>query len=317
MDITLVYLLLFGLLLLLSGYFLQYADKKAARILSWSVAVLTVVFSAYITAEKSALYRMAAIVSLQLLSMKGVVMVEAYHGRGGLNFLRWCAFALGWFGMRPALFEQLPSKALPSFYLLGRGISRIIAGFAMLYLSSAEIFGDVFFLPELLMLIGFSLILHFGMLNLMAAFWRWLGVDARELFRAPYKSKSLQEFWGKRWNIAFSEMTALIAYRPLKQKLGPDKAMIVSFLLSGILHEIAISLPVNAGYGLPLLYFSIHGFVMYFERTSALVKKIIAHRLLSHVWVMGWLVVPMPILFHAHFIEAVMVPLRDLILRIA
>ncbi|HEY9045299.1 MAG TPA: membrane bound O-acyl transferase family-domain-containing protein, partial [Ohtaekwangia sp.] len=145
--------------------------------------------------------------------------------------------------------------------------------------------------------------------------WRISGVDVRELFRAPYKSRSLKEFWGKRWNLAFSEMTALIAYKPLK-RFGVTTAMLASFLLSGILHEIAISFPVKAGYGMPMLYFTLHGILMYLENKSLIVQKIIADRIASHIWVLGWLVIPMPLLFHTSFIEQVMKPLREILLQI-
>jgi alginate O-acetyltransferase complex protein AlgI len=171
-----------------------------------------------------------------------------------------------------------------------------------------------YFLSELLLLIGLSLILHFGILNLSTAMWRLLGVDVRELFKSPYKSKSLKEFWGKRWNIAFSEMTALIVYRPLKEIISPSMAMIVSFLLSGILHEIAISFPVNSGFGLPMIYFSIHAFLIYLEGKSPLVKKIISHPVVSHVWVFLCLILPMPLLFHADFVQFVLIPLRESII---
>lgn len=105
------------------------------------------------------------------------------------------------------------------------------------------------------MLAGMSFILHFGILNLSTAAWRMTGVDITELFIAPYKSKSLKEFWGKRWNMAFSEMTALVIYKPLVGTYGKSLAMIAAFSVSGILHEIAISFPVQSGYGLPLLFF--------------------------------------------------------------
>jgi alginate O-acetyltransferase complex protein AlgI len=87
--------------------------------------------------------------------------------------------------------------------------------------------------------------------------------------------------------------------------------MIASFFLSGLLHEIAISFPVNSGYGLPLLYFVIHGVLMYLEGKSALIKKIIEHKILSHFWVLGWLVLPMPLLFHTNFVNYVLKPLRS------
>jgi hypothetical protein len=139
-----------------------------------------------------------------------------------------------------------------------------------------------------------------------------LGACRKEEIRNRFHS--LKEFWGKRWNIAFSEMTALIAYRPLKTKIGVEKAVIVSFLLSGLLHEIAISLPVRAGYGLPLIYFGIHAFAMHLEAKSPIIQKITRHKFLSHVWVMTLLVLPMPLLFHPAFMQHVLIPLRTLLL---
>jgi hypothetical protein len=313
MDLTLLYLLAFGLLLLVAGYFLPFIGNRVlARGLAWMIALLAVFYASVTTSGEPALYRMIAIVLLQLLSMKVVVAVETYSGENNLSFIQWCAFALGWFGMRPVLFEKLPSRSLYYSGLAFRGLSRILAGVLLLYLSllAESLPVKIFFASELLLLAGLSLVLHFGILNLSAACWRLLGVDVRELFRAPYKSRSLQEFWGKRWNIAFSEMTALVAYRPLKIWVGPGGAMMASFLLSGLLHEVAISFPVQSGYGLPLLYFAIHGMLMYFERTSAFVQNIVNHHVLSHCWVLGWLVLPMPLLFHPGFMDHVLKPLR-------
>jgi alginate O-acetyltransferase complex protein AlgI len=260
---------------------------------------------------------MVAIVSLQLLSMKIIVVVESYTGKMKLNPLQWTAFALGWFGMRPALFESFPSQRLPYATTAMRGLSRIGIGFLLVYLSAVIEGANVSLKPlaDLVLLVGISFILHFGVLSLSTAYWRWWGINVKELFRSPYKSRSLNEFWGKRWNMAFSEMTTLIAYRPLKLKLGNTEAMIASFLLSGILHEIAISLPVKAGYGLPLLYFALHGILMYTESKIAWVQKILANKILSHVWVLGWLVLPIHLLFHQAFMEGVLKPLRSLLLH--
>jgi alginate O-acetyltransferase complex protein AlgI len=38
------------------------------------------------------------------------------------------------------------------------------------------------------------------------------------------------------------------------------------FLGSGVLHELAITLPVRSGFGLPTLYFTLHGLLTLFER---------------------------------------------------
>ena len=305
------------LFLLIAGYFLPFlTGKRLTRILGWTITALTVCVAVIVSRHQDPLIRMLIIVVMQLLSMKVLVMIETYSGENKLTGFQWITFATGWFGMRPALFEKLPSPRLSFFSFLLKGVSRIVIGIVLLYLSwilERKYNVERFFLSQLLMLTGFSLILHFGILNISAATWRMLGVDVPELFRAPYKATSLKEFWGKRWNIAFSEMNALIAYRPLKTAIGREKALIVSFLLSGLLHEIAISFPVVSGFGLPMMYFALHALAMYLEAHSKLVQKITRHRVWSHGWVMAWLILPLPLLFHPGFIENVLMPLRALI----
>ena len=307
------------LFLLIAGYFLPMLKRKqSARVIAWVIAITTLFVSTFLTLEYSPLVRMIIIVFLQLLSMKFVVATETYSGRNKLSIFQWIAFSLGWFGMRPALFETFPSPSFSFWKLILKGMSRIIIGFGFLYLSvivdEHNLLSALFF-SQLLLLVGVSLILHFGILNLSAGCWRALGVDAPELFRAPYKSKSLKEFWGKRWNIAFSEMTALVAYRPLKTKIGVEKAMIVAFLFSGLLHEIAISFPVRSGYGLPMLYFLIHAVAIQLEAKSKFLQRIIQYKGLSHIWVMSVLILPIPLLFHRHFMEDVLIQLRTTVLQ--
>ena len=318
MDLILGLLIGWALFLLVIGYLLPLLKNiHTTRIIGWLVVISTAIFSILLTASQSPTYKMIAIASLQLLSMKVIVMVESYSGKNGLNVLQWLAFSLGWFGMRPQLFEAFPSKPLSGVMpFVWKGISRIIIGITLLILSVylQKNYSNVYFLYEVVMLVGLSFILHFGILNLSTASWRFSGVDVKELFRSPYKATSLKEFWGKRWNMAFSEMTAIVVYKPLKLYYGISAAMIASFLVSGLLHEIAISFPVETGYGLPFLYFVLHGSAMYAEDKSPAVKRITAHPVFSHVWVFAWLMLPMPLLFHHTFIAEVAEPLRDFIL---
>ena len=118
-------------------------------------------------------------------------------------------------------------------------------------------------LATALLLPGLSLMVHFGVFNLLAGAWRRAGVDCRRCSARPLRSTSLGEFWGRRWNLAFSEMTALAIYQPLVRRVGRRPALAASFLGSGLLHELAISVPVRAGYGLPLAYFALHGGLMH------------------------------------------------------
>jgi alginate O-acetyltransferase complex protein AlgI len=308
------------LVLLTVGYFLPFIKNKvAARFLAWLLILLTTILSIVLTYYAPELIRMLVIVSMQLIAMKLIVMVESYTGKPGLNFFQWPCFAGGWFGMRPALFETLPSKPRDKVdYFIITGLSRIVVGFGLLFISKyiQRNYSSLYFLHVICMLVGMSFILHFGILNLSTAAWRVLGIDVRELFKAPYKSKSLREFWGKRWNMAFSEMTALSVYKPLKTKTGVTVATLASFLLSGLLHEIAISFPVRSGFGLPFLYFVIHGSLMFAEGKIGFVKKITEHKVLSHIWVFFWLMAPITLLFHTQFVLKVIEPLRNILLSV-
>jgi D-alanyl-lipoteichoic acid acyltransferase DltB (MBOAT superfamily) len=88
---------------------------------------------------------------------------------------------------------------------------------------------------------------HFGIFNFVAGTWRLAGIDCRTLFLAPLRSTSLVEFWGQRWNLAVSQMKALAVYRPLVSRYGRGLALVASFLCSGLLQELASSVPVRAG----------------------------------------------------------------------
>jgi len=165
-------------------------------------------------------------------------------------------------------------------------------------------------LATALLLPGLSLVIHFGVFNMLTGFWRCFGVRCSLLFRAPLLSQSLAEFWGRRWNLAFSEMTALAVFRPLKQLPGPASrvtalATISGFLFSGLLHELAISVPVGAGFGLPMLYFAVHGIGMMLEKRLVFLRSPSARR----VWTGAFVLLPLPILFHRPFLEGCVWPI--------
>jgi alginate O-acetyltransferase complex protein AlgI len=124
---------------------------------------------------------------------------------------------------------------------------------------------------------------------------------------------SLAEFWGKRWNIAFSEMTSITIFRPLRNRAGAATALMIAFIFSGILHEVALSVPVNAGYELPTLYFIIQGTTVLVEKVL-LQKKVafLHHHVYARVWTLFWVIVPMPLLFHEQFIKHVLWPMAGL-----
>jgi predicted DCC family thiol-disulfide oxidoreductase YuxK len=106
---------------------------------------------------------------------------------------------------------------------------------------------------------GLVLVLHFGTFHLVSLGWRSFGVNAVPLMRSPLRSISLAEFWGRRWNTAFHELASRFAFRPLRAIVGPGAATLLVFLISGLIHELVISVPARGGYGLPTGYFLLQG----------------------------------------------------------
>ena len=74
----------------------------------------------------------------------------------------------------------------------------------------------------------------------------------------------------------------------------------------GLLHELAISGSVGAGWGLPLSYFGLHALGMALERRLQLAGA------WARMWTVVWVLVPLPLLFHAEFRAAIVYPLVDL-----
>jgi alginate O-acetyltransferase complex protein AlgI len=286
---------------------------QLARLCAWVLVLAGVVVSERLNTHEPAGFRMLAIIGALLYGMKAVVSVEVQtHGARPLSFGPWIGFAALWPGMRPGPFARRGAGSSPEATQLFLGGSARLLGGLMLVLMARLLW--VFTSSKLLatppLLAGLSLIVHFGVFDIVAALWRWNGVDCQRLFRSPLRSTSLREFWGRRWNLAFSEMTALAIYQPLVRSAGRGPALIASFVGSGLLHELAISVPVRCGYGLPMAYFMLHGLLMTVEgRLAKASRPIDRVPAIGRIWTLTWLLAPLPILFHQPFLAGVVWPL--------
>jgi len=287
-----------------------------ARLCSWALVLAGVVVSERLNAHEPAGFRMLAIIGALLYGMKSVVSVEVQsHGARPLSIGRWLGFAALWPGMRPGPFARRVGASLPGAgQLFLGGSARLLTGLAMVALARlAWVLTSSRLLATPPLLVGLSLIVHFGAFDVLAAAWRWRGVECQRLFRSPLRSTNLREFWGRRWNLAFSEMTAIAIYQPLVRAAGRGPALAASFVGSGLLHELAISVPVRAGYGLPMAYFMLHGILILVETRLAKANRPIDRiPWFGRAWTLTWLLAPLPILFHRPFLAGVAWPLIGL-----
>jgi hypothetical protein len=253
---------------------------------AWVVCVLGVVLAEGMLFHELALLRMVGLVFVLLLGMKGIV-----HACGSerLTFVRYCAFALLWLGMRPLVFA-VRSK-LNGWRIFRDGVLCFAAGAVLYFVAQGNVW---------LGMVALSLMLHFGLMAMGAGGWRFMGIPANRLFRNPFKARTLREFWSRRWNLGYVEMIAVAVFRPVRDRFGKRAALVAAFVFSGLLHEVAISLPVHAGYGLPTLYFVIQAGLMGLEARFGM---------RSVVWVLVALILPVGILFHGAFLDEVIAPM--------
>lgn len=120
---------------------------------------------------------------------------------------------------------------------------------ALIFATSVQVFHNkdsihpklLLFLYAIYMYTGLELVLAF----VAAAARIFLGVDFEPQFDEPYLATSLQDFWGRRWNIMVSRILHPTVYEPVRniasRWIGREwaqlPAVLASFFMSAVMHE--------------------------------------------------------------------------------
>jgi D-alanyl-lipoteichoic acid acyltransferase DltB (MBOAT superfamily) len=203
-------------------------------------------------------------------------------------------YLVAWPGMDPRVFTPGRRHAEPIEWI--GGTVRLALGVVLLF-AMARLAPNPL-LQAWVGGIGIVLILHFGVFHLLA-----LGWGVRPIMRAPMRATSLSDFWGRRWNLAFHELAVQLIYNRVRGRIGLAPAVLLTFLASGVVHDLVISVPARGGYGLPTLYFLLQGAGVIVERRFRL-SSAWAGRV--RVVLVAWL--PVVILFHPWFMLGVVAP---------
>ncbi|CAD6341452.1 unnamed protein product [Miscanthus lutarioriparius] len=109
-----------------------------------------------------------------------------------------------------------------------------------------------------------------SVLPCLAATGRALGMELEPQFNKPYLSASLEDFWGRRWNLMVSAVLRPSVYNPVRARLGVPAGVLATFLVSGLMHEVmAYYLTFRAPTGQVTAFFVLHGASMCAERWCA------------------------------------------------
>jgi len=229
------------------------------RLLSWLLPGSLVSAAHFAMEESGALFRMIGICSVLLGGMKGLVYAE-WFGSHRLTLGNYAVFAFLWFGMDPGSF-RVRREGLTWKGDVGLGVLLMLVGTLGAWLVWSMQWRQIFvmFLP---MSLGF----HFGALRVLKGGLRAAGYPVRTLFPNVLKTRGISDFWSRRWNVGYSQMMQRLVGRPVQELIGERAGVMAVFIGSGLLHELAITLPVRSGFGLPTLFFLCHGLLTLLEK---------------------------------------------------
>lgn len=244
-----------------SGRVLAVRPLWLKRFAGWLLLAVLVTVADRVLATAEPLIRMIGICCVLLGGMKGLVYAEwAGACSQRLSVARYAVFAFLWFGMDPGSF-QTRRAGLSWRRDVGLGLSLMLLGTFGAWGVWALEWRQVF-----LMFLPMSLGFHFGALRVLKGALRAAGFPVRTLFPNVLETHGIGDFWSRRWNVGYSQMMQRIVGKPVGKVLGDDAGVMAVFLGSGLLHELAITLPVRSGFGLPTLYFALHGGLTLLEK---------------------------------------------------
>jgi hypothetical protein len=240
----------------------------------------------------------ASVVALGLFF--ALKLLTLHGSTRGANAARIFAYLALWPGMNARTFLGSVRVPRPEGRELAFALAKLAFGLVLVAWSVTHAFSADPLCMGWIGMLGVIFIFHFGIFHVLSWNWRRAGVDAPPLMRFPAAGRSLSEFWGVRWNTAFSTLARRFVLRPLGRRWGLATAGGAVFLMSGLIHELAISLPARGGWGGPTLYFLIQGAGVVLEKRTGRSGR---------VWTLLVTALPMPLLFHAPLIVNVVVPL--------
>lgn len=252
---------------------------------------------------------MCMVAAALLAGCKWITWWDAYTVLPDITLRRSLAYLLLWPGMDSRVF--LDPKIRPEKPPIREWVfafAKMLLGISIAWGVARTIPVDKVLLRGWVGMIGGIFVIHFGIFNLLALAWQKAGVQAQPLMHCPIAAHSLGEFWSICWNRGFNDVVRRHVFAPLQPACGVVIAMLLTFLVSGLIHEAVISVPAHGGYGLPTLYFLLQGIGILFERSTVGRKLKLRHGVRG--WCFTFILTAGPAywLFPPVFVERVAVP---------
>ncbi len=230
---------------------------------------------------------------------------------GRSNWTRHLQYMFCWPGMDASRFiNSKESPETPKLREWMWAAFKTSVGFGLIWTSANESILDPVMAGGIV-IVGLALMLHFGIFELLGLHFRSRGIQVTQIMCRPLYSTSLAEFWGRRWNTAFSHLTRVYVFRPLRELANARFAMLAGFVVSGLVHDFVISVPAGAGYGMPTVYFLIQAAGVLVQRSR--LAKSVGINCGPRGWAFTLAVVlaPVTLLFPPAFVVQVIIPFAE------
>lgn len=134
---------------------------------------------------------------------------------------------------------------------------------------------------------------------LIILFYGLLGIDPRPLHDDPILSRSISEFWTRRWNQVVHRFLKMNAFAPMARRGYPEWGLVLAFLLSAAFHFLFMLPPVGPFWaGMMGAFFLLQMPFLWLERALGVVRW---PTLLGRAWTLTLLLGSSPL-----FVEPVL-----------
>jgi predicted DCC family thiol-disulfide oxidoreductase YuxK len=243
------------------------------------------------------------------IGAKWITVSRLLFSGAGISPLRLIAYSLFWPGMNAVAFCAGGWVPRPPIHEWAFAMVKSLFGAALVWVAVPFVAASHPILRGWVGMIGLAFLLHFGKFHLLSLIWRTLGIDARPIMHSPVSAPSLSAFWGGRWNSGFSDLMHKHLLVPLARGVGMRRALLTVFVVSGLLHELVISLPARGGYALPSIYFTAQGLGLLLERSRTGRRLGLGQGWKGRLFALVVAAGPAFWLFHPLFIHSVILPM--------
>lgn len=226
----------------------SWARKAAALALSAVPYAIAVTFPSDVPVLRAAVWVGAIFLSLRMLD----VFVEAHRPASFRVALMLCVLDLR---------TARPEAGFPT---------RLLARAVTCWALAALVFLALPVLPATSRWVGGAAFLYVGMESADAAVrlpLAFAGLAIRPLQDSPIRSRTLGEFWGRRWNREVGGLLFRWCFRPLARRGHAGLGLAWAFTFSGLLHAVAVLAAMAWKDALTVqLFFMLHGALVAAER---------------------------------------------------